>query len=217
MNFDEFSEKINLPLAVYNNLELYVDLLKKWQKSINLISKNTIDDIWDRHIIDSVQLVKCIPQSVKSICDLGSGGGFPGLVIAISCPQIHITLVDSDKRKCAFLKEVTRKLSLKNVKVLSERIQDINDNYDLITSRALAKLSLLIELSANLIHDDSLALFLKGNGYKDEIKELESENPLMDLPLIIEEIIPSITHKESVIIRMSAIGSLDKIQKAMAD
>jgi len=82
-----------------NKLKIYLELLLKWQKAINLISPATLDKAWDRHFEDSLQLLDYIPDSVKSICDIGSGAGFPGLIIAISRPNLDVSLIESDVSK----------------------------------------------------------------------------------------------------------------------
>jgi len=86
-------------------LEVLVETLERWQKAINLVGKTTLDGVWKRHILDSAQLVPLIPAEAKTLADLGSGGGFPGLVIAAMRPDLEITLIESDARKAAFLGE----------------------------------------------------------------------------------------------------------------
>ena len=105
-----------------DRLRLYVDLLKKWQKTINLVGKNTLEDAWDRHILDSAQLSAHIPQHA-TLLDIGSGAGFPGLVLAILRPDISVTLVESDTRKCVFMQTVARETHCGNVTVLNDRVE----------------------------------------------------------------------------------------------
>ena len=118
---------INLDVSreTIDNLNLYVDILRKWNTTINLVSKGSITDVWKRHILDSAQLFKFVTHDMEKWLDIGSGAGFPGLVIAILAKgrftNLRVTLIESDKRKCVFLNEVVRELDL-NVKILSKRI-----------------------------------------------------------------------------------------------
>ena len=91
-------------------LEILVETLERWQKAINLVGRNTLDGVWKRHIVDSAQVVPLIPAEAKTLADLGSGGGFPGLVIAAMRPDLDITMIESDARKAAFLGEASRKI-----------------------------------------------------------------------------------------------------------
>lgn len=156
-------------------LNHYHDLLLKWQKTINLVSPATIDNAWERHFEDSVQLLKYLPKQTKKICDIGSGAGFPGLAIAIENPDIHVTLIESDVRKCAFLQTVSRETSCDNVTVINDRIENVIDDVkvDIVTSRALASLRQLINYTASQWMDNSdfKMILPKGKNYKDEIDE----------------------------------------------
>ena len=161
-----------------DNLNSYVDILKKWNKKINLVSKESIKDVWNRHILDSAQLFKFVTPDVKNWMDIGSGAGFPGLVIAVlakrSFPNLQMTLVDSDKRKCVFLNEVVRELDL-NVITISRRIEDCPpQDADVISARALTQLEKL--LSYFMFHGklESKGLFLKGIKIQEEIKSVSN-------------------------------------------
>ena len=134
--FMEFSEK------TLEKLKIYEDVLKKWQSKINLVSNSTLSDVWDRHIMDSAQLYPLISKQEQVVLDLGSGAGFPGLVLAIlnqyeGKGKWHIHLVESDIRKCVFMQEVVRLCQL-NVKIHNCRIEQMPDmQADVITARAL--------------------------------------------------------------------------------
>ena len=160
------------------NLNVYVDILKKWNTTINLVSKESIKDVWDRHILDSAQLFNFVTHDVKKWLDIGSGAGFPGLVIAVLAkekfPNLKVTLIESDKRKCVFLNEVVRELDL-NVKTISERIEDcLPQDADVISARALTQLDKL--LSYFIFHSkiNCKGLFLKGKNTKNEIKSVKN-------------------------------------------
>ena len=131
---------------------LYRDLLLKWQKTINLVSPATLQNVWERHFEDSLQLLDFIPQNVKKICDIGSGAGFPGLLIAIQRPDIHVDLIEADTRKCAFLQTVSRETECQNITVYNDRIENVMDaiEADCLTSRALASLRQIIHYAEPL-------------------------------------------------------------------
>jgi 16S rRNA (guanine527-N7)-methyltransferase len=123
-------------------LRLYHSLLIKWQEKINLISPNTVPESWKRHFIDSAQLAPLLPDEQKTLYDLGSGAGFVGIVLAIIRPDIDVTLIESDAKKCAFLGAVSRETGVK-VSIKNERIEvaaKLLDAPDLVTARALASL-----------------------------------------------------------------------------
>jgi 16S rRNA (guanine527-N7)-methyltransferase len=146
-------------------------LVEKWTAKINLISKPSIPMIWDRHITDSAQVFSLAPSSGHWV-DIGSGGGFPGVVVAIltQCtPTPHqVTLVESDQRKCAFLRTAIRELDL-NAKVMSERIEKIESlDADILSARALADLNHLLGFADLHLKKTGTALFPKGQSWAEE-------------------------------------------------
>lgn len=156
------------------NMRLYADLVEQWQKAINLISPNTLPQIWDRHLIDSAQLWPLIKSQGKKtdIIDLGSGGGFPGLVLAIAGAD-HVTMIESDTRKCVFLREVARELKLENVTVHSKRIEEVDlPPASFVTARALTSLKQLYQWAEKFADKNTDMFFLKGQDAEREIKEL---------------------------------------------
>lgn len=156
-----------------DHLIIYHDLLLKWQRSINLISRKTIDDIWERHFLDSAQLFSLISDKEKPIFDLGSGGGFPGLVISLM-GAMDVHLIESDQRKCAFLSEVIRRTE-DTAKIHTQRIEAFKpDRLAMtITSRACAPLIALLRLSAPLLAEGGSCFFLKGRGASEEVAAAE--------------------------------------------
>ena len=142
-----------------SDLEKYIELLKKWQKAVNLISLNTLPDIWNRHILDSAQLYLLIPDKKITLVDMGSGAGFPALVLAIlnknnNGPIQQMFLIESDMKKTLFLKEVIRELKLP-VQVLNKRIENVSGiQADVLTARALSSLSDLLILGKNVTRRD---------------------------------------------------------------
>ena len=175
---------INLDVSreTIDNLNVYVDILKKWNTTINLVSKGSIKDVWKRHILDSAQLFKFVTHDIKKWLDIGSGAGFPGLVIAILAkgrfPNLQVTLIDSDKRKCVFLNEVVRKLDL-NVKTVPKRIEDCPPHdADVISARALTQLENLLSYFNFHGSFKCKGLFLKGKKTKNEIEAVKNTDML---------------------------------------
>ena len=148
-------------------------LLSKWNKKINLVSKNSLRDIWERHFLDSGQIINHVEASGKRWVDLGSGAGFPGLVVALLLRDrkidCDIILVEKNLKKVFFLKEVVRKLDL-NVKVLNKNIRTIEPlNADILSARAFSELNELIEIGYNHRKESGICLFLKGENYRWEL------------------------------------------------
>ena len=160
--------------TVEEQIDHYISLLLKWQKHINLISPETIDIIQERHVNDSKALLSLIPMD-KKILDIGSGGGFPGMILGIYGYKIN--LLDSDYRKCIFLKEVARSLNLTHVTVHNCRIEEYSgDMPDIITSRALASVGKLLSFLTIVSRETELeGFFHKGEKWEEEIKDAEKK------------------------------------------
>lgn len=153
-------------------MEIYISLLQQWNKKINLVSQQGMDQVWKRHVHDSFQLIRYLDSSVKSIADLGSGGGFPGLILALST-EIPVILIESDKRKTIFLREVLRQTQTQAT-VLCQRIENVNTiSADVVTARALTSLTQLLEFSKNILNKNGYCLFLKGRSVNLEIEEAQ--------------------------------------------
>ncbi len=158
-------------------LNQYVALVKKWQKAVNLVSNKELNSLWERHILDSAQLYFEINKNAKTLVDLGSGGGFPAVVVAILNKVLsgglqRIILIESDNKKTVFLKEVSRVLGL-NLEVLNARIEEIKDiKADIISSRALGSVALLLNFGASFYKSDTIYLLLKGESVDSELKEV---------------------------------------------
>ena len=148
-------------------LSIYVDLLRRWQTIKNLVGPSTLVEIWTRHIADSAQLVDLAPNAKRWV-DLGAGAGFPGLVVAIVLadrPGVQVELIESNARKCAFLRDVIRATEAP-ARVHPGRIEAVlptlQGSVDVVTSRALAPLPELLAFSGALLRGGALGLFLKG-------------------------------------------------------
>jgi 16S rRNA (guanine527-N7)-methyltransferase len=176
---DAFNREFSVSRETVDRLEVYVDLLRRWQKSVNLVAPNTLDDVWHRHIADSAQLWPLIPARAARLVDLGSGAGFPGLVLAILArPRPHplaVTLVEADQRKAAFLREAAR-LTSTPVDILCARIEAEATQIrlkpaDIVTARALAPLSDLLGMALPALSMNARGLFLKGRQARQEIED----------------------------------------------
>lgn len=180
-------------------LDTFVAMLRRWQTIKNLIAPSTLSSIWTRHILDSAQIFPLFPDA-RIWVDMGSGAGFPGLVIAIlaiDIPGSHVNLIESNGRKASFLREVARELALP-VTVHNERIEATRKNLpetcDCVTARALAPLNELLTFQHRHLEINSPSAFLKGQDIEDELT-LAAKYWNIDL-----ELVPSITNIDGQII-----------------
>lgn len=151
-------------------LEIYAGLLRKWQKAINLVSGGTLDDLWRRHFLDSAQLMPLLPEGDGQLVDLGSGAGFPGLILALmSGRPTH--LIESDQRKAAFLGEVARATGCAGrVQIHAARVEALKPwAAPVITARALADLGQLLDWAAPFMTADTVCIFPKGAKAEEEL------------------------------------------------
>lgn len=197
------AEKWNVSRETIELLKEYEALVKKWNPRINLVSKSNLENLWDRHIVDSLQVVRCADLPVRWV-DLGSGGGFPGLVAAIVAkeenPDCHVTLVESDQRKGAFLRTVIRECGL-SASVISQRIEKVDPlSAQVLSARALADLSLLFEFAEQHLGVGGICLFPKGATWK---KEVESAREKWSFDV---DPITSFTNPEAVILKVRGVA-----------
>ncbi len=169
--------ELNVSRETLERLDLYESLLKKWNKSINLVSSSTILEARDRHFVDSAQIYNLAPKDWQIWCDMGSGGGFPGMVVAILAaelkPTASVFLLESDQRKSTFLRTVAREAGIK-VQVISDRIEKIDPiSADVVSARALASLENLLGFSERHLKKGGLALFPKGATWQQELEEAQ--------------------------------------------
>ena len=164
-----------MDLDLQNKLKSYQNLLNKWQPKINLISSTTLESAGERHFEDSLQISDLIPEGTKTLFDLGSGGGFPGLVLAMARPDINVHLVESDQKKCSFLKTVSRETQT-SATIHNCRIEDVSHETipDVIVARALASLPKLFDYCRPWIeaNPDLMLIFPKGAKADEEMAEL---------------------------------------------
>ncbi len=154
-----------------DRLKSFVDHLTQWQSKLNLIGASEIDHIWDRHILDSAQLITLIEPIHGPKLDLGSGAGFPGMVLAIlGVPDF--TLIESSTRKCVFLRQAAR-LTETNVGIFEGRVEDYEttEPAQVITARAVAPLDKLFAMAHPLLAADGVCVYLKGQNFKQELTD----------------------------------------------
>jgi 16S rRNA (guanine527-N7)-methyltransferase len=159
----------------FDRLVAFEQMFQKWNRSINLVAQSTSGDVWQRHILDSAQLARIEPAATRWL-DLGSGGGFPGLIMAFLLAErdgASIDLVESNRKKASFLQAVVGQFSLP-ARVVARRIDDSHalvSTPQIVTARALASLSTLLDLSAPWLTSGARGLFHKGRDYRAEVQE----------------------------------------------
>ncbi|MFZ5963609.1 16S rRNA (guanine(527)-N(7))-methyltransferase RsmG [Thalassococcus sp. BH17M4-6] len=197
-------DEMDVSRETLERLETYAELLKQWNPAINLVSKSTLTSLWTRHIIDSLQIFQLLPTPAGHWVDLGSGGGFPGVVVAIcaldSAPDLKVTLVESDQRKCTFLRTVLRETGA-NAAVHAKRIEALPSlNADILSARALADLPALLTHTDRHMCKTGIALFPKGATWK---KELDSAQSTWRFNVITHK---SKTDENSVVLQISELS-----------
>lgn len=192
-----FQAAFDVSRETLDRLALFGDLVRQWQKAVNLVANSTLDDLWHRHIADSAQLVALAPEA-EAWLDIGAGGGFPGMVVAIMRAERGlggVTLIESDKRKCAFLKEVRRQtgvaVEILDARIESETTHSIVGRVNIVSARALAPLSRLMPLAAPYLTDESICLFMKGRSVSKELIEARAS---WDFGC---DLVPSITEEDA--------------------
>ena len=179
-------------------LTAYVELLSQWNRRINLVSANTMGDVWRRHILDCAQLAKYLPRQARIAVDLGAGAGLPGLVLAaMGVPEIH--LIESDLRKSAFLREAARIMDVP-VALHPERIEKVAGfPADAVVARACASIGQLIDFSEKFLSRQTVCLYLKGENAGAELAAAQASWSMA------AESIPSLSDPSGVIVKLSAI------------
>lgn len=197
-------DNFGISQEIEDRLRQYQTLLLKWQEKINLISPSTTKDSWNRHFLDSLQLLPLIPKDVKTIYDLGSGAGFAGMVIAIARPDVKVTLVESDSKKCAFLQTVSRetgaKVDIKNIRI-EKAVLEL-PSPELISARALAPLPQLLEWIFPWVEKTPQlqTIFPKGQQATGEVLDAEADGWLFHVKQT-----PSVTDRTASILSLSSI------------
>jgi 16S rRNA (guanine527-N7)-methyltransferase len=212
---EAFAQAFDVSHETLGNLKIYADLVKHWQKAVNLVAPSTLDQLWHRHIADSAQVTALVPLAARTFADLGSGGGFPAIVLAIMMAEqgrptpFAMTLIESDNRKGAFLREVIRKTGLKGrgnaVEILSLRIENPETQLkvgavDVVTARALASLDRLFQYAYPLFHSSTVGLFMKGQDAEREIAEAQAHWSFT------ARLIPSRTEPDAAIVEVTHLS-----------
>jgi len=195
---EAFADAFSVSRETMERLKTYETLLQQWQKTINLVAPAALNHTWHRHFADSAQLLALAPLDPKTWVDLGSGAGFPGLVVAILLAdkaKTRVTLVESDSRKAAFLREVARQVAVP-VDILALRIEAAATRANLrntcvVSARALAPLPRLIGLALPFMGAKSVCLFLKG---REAARELQAAELQWDFA---SELVPSLTEPQA--------------------
>lgn len=200
---ERFEAACDVSRETLTQLDAYAVLLEKWNPKINLVSKSTLPDLWVRHFLDSEQVWKLAGRGDGRWVDLGSGGGFPGIVAAIlskgSGRNFSFVLVEADKRKSAFLRSVAHQLDLP-VDVQSKRIEELEPlAADILTARALAPLPKLLSYAERHLDRGGVALLQKGANYRSELAET------LEKWVFQSEVYPSITDGSAVVLKLGDI------------
>jgi len=196
-----FAAHFDVSRETLERLELYTARLIKWNKAINLVAKSTLDDVWQRHMADSAQLAAHIPDTARCLIDLGSGGGFPGLVVAIlKGGALDVHLVDADQRKGLFLKDVSRETGVP-VTVHTARIESLDlPAADVISARACAPLSQLVAYAHPFWKKETIGLFLKGERAEEELTQARQAWTLQ------ADLIPSLSERRAHLVRVQGLS-----------
>ena len=169
MSEKEFLEELE-KIGVYptknqlSQLEKYYNLLVEWNEKINLTRIIEKKDVYLKHFYDSLTIVKTVNlETINNLCDVGTGAGFPGIVIKIMYPHINITLLDSLQKRINFLNVVINTLNLKDIKTIHTRSEDYRGQYDIVVSRAVANIEKLLEITMHLVKPSGMLVAMKGN------------------------------------------------------
>lgn len=189
---------IDVSRETLERLSSYLDLLRRWQTAINLVGASTLADPWRRHILDCAQIAPHVPPRARTVLDLGSGAGLPGLVLALlGIPGVQ--LIESDQRKAQFLREAARATEAPVV-VHASRIEQLELRADVVTARALAPLPRLLELAAPVLAPHGVCLFLKGESVLDELTEARHSWHMHS------EIVPSRSGSRGTLLKLQGVG-----------
>lgn len=168
---EDFAARTGVSRETLARLKAYADMLADWNERHNLVARSTLPDLWSRHFWDSAQLAPHIPETAKTLADLGSGAGFPGLVLAAMRPDLAVTLHEATTKKCAFLTAAAERMAL-HVTIENARMEDLPRRpFDVVTARACAPLPQLLEYAHSFVSPNSVCLFLKGQNVGSELTE----------------------------------------------
>ncbi len=169
MTKDEFRqelEKLNIYLTEeqYKKLEQFYELLIDWNKKINLTRIVEKEEVYLKHFYDSLTITKVIDLStIKTLCDVGTGAGFPGIVLKICYPDLEITLIDARNKRVLYLNEIIKTLNLKKIKVIHIRGEEYKEQFDCVVARAVANIEKLVKYTMHLVKENGMFIAMKGD------------------------------------------------------
>lgn len=171
-------EKLGIKLTLEQDakLEQFYNLLIEWNKKINLTRITAKEEVYLKHFYDSLTISKVINlNNINTLCDVGTGAGFPGIVLKIVYPNLNITLIDSLRKRVNYLNEIINELELKNIKAIHTRGEDYHETFDLVTSRAVANIEKLVNYTMHLVKKSGIFVAMKGDIEKELTKEVENK------------------------------------------
>lgn len=176
--FIEELKKINIDITEEQLVKLnkFYELLIEWNEKINLTRITEKEDVYLKHFYDSLTISKVIDLSeVDTLCDIGTGAGFPGVVLKIMYPNLKITLVDALQKRVNYLNEIIKELNLNNIEAIHVRGEDLKEKYDVVTSRAVANIEKLLTYTMHLVNKDGVMIAMKGNIDDELTREVEDK------------------------------------------
>jgi 16S rRNA (guanine527-N7)-methyltransferase len=208
---DEFAVATGVSRETLARLKAYAGLLKDWNSRHNLVSARSLEDVWRRHFWDSAQLAPLVPADAKTMADLGSGAGFPGLVLAeLLHGKVAVTLFEATTKKCEFLRAAAARMELA-VSVQNMRMEDVAQQaFDVVTARACAPLPKLLPYTRNFAGPNSVCLLLKGQNVGPELTEAHKSWKMKVRQ------IPSLTDPSGVILELRELSPDDRIHQKTA-
>lgn len=171
--FVEELKKLNIDITEeqLSKLNKFYELLIEWNEKINLTRITEKEDVYLKHFYDSLTITKVIDLTkVNTLCDIGTGAGFPGVVLKIMYPNLKITLVDALQKRVNYLNEIINELGLTDIEAIHVRGEDLKEKYDVVTSRAVANIEKLLTYTMHLVNKDGVMIAMKGN-IEDELTE----------------------------------------------
>lgn len=218
MNKEEFIReltKLNISIKqeTLEKLDIYYKLLVKENEKYNLTSITNEKDVYLKHFYDSITIVNTVDINNKSICDIGTGAGFPGIVLKIFYPNIALTLIEATKKRCEFLALITKELNLENVTVINKRVEeyakDNREKFDIVTCRAVAKLKILLELAIPLVKINGYFIPLKGI-INNELENIDNYYKKLNINLLeIKEFTLPIEESKRTILKFQKLEKTD--------
>ncbi len=208
----DFARDSKVPRETLDRLTIYADLLAERNSQLNLVAESTLGDLWRRHFLDSAQLVEQIPSDARSMVDLGSGAGFPGLVVAIMLRDdprfhgFHMNLIEATQKKCRFLEEVGSATQTP-VKVHWSRAEDMRMSADVVMARALAPLKKLLRVAFPFFKAGTVGLFPKGKNVDQELTDARESWKLQAIR------VPSRSDPSGSILRVTGLSPWRKPRK----